>query len=203
MPLFGSTEAVWIWSTEAIRKEHTQSLNGFSEKGKPQSIYITEEKEWVIDFCSAFVSFISHSLTETSSHSSIPAASQLNFRQRRNSTSTCALDAEQWRGDVNRLKIILFSLMGWGWWCKLSKGSISSPADSRRYCAVKAIDRLNRKTDSVIMKSIVCLCATEDSSPHRSYQVVIGDERSIWMHQVYSHWQLLQYMWATEILSLI
>ena len=63
---FGSTEAVWMWSREAKQQTHPES-KWFLKKGKekPQSIYITEEKECL--------SFISHSLTVTSFHSCIPA----------------------------------------------------------------------------------------------------------------------------------
>lgn len=66
------------YGPERLSNEHTQSLNGFffvflfkkRGKEKPQSIYITEEECLSLVFCSASVSFISHSLTVTGFHSS-------------------------------------------------------------------------------------------------------------------------------------
>lgn len=42
--------------------------------------------------------------------------------------------------------------------------------------SMPSTDLIGTKTDSLIVKSIVCLCATEDNSLCNSYQVVIADE---------------------------
>jgi len=62
---FGSTEAVWIWSREAKQQTHPEFKWIFLKKGITSDYlhHRGEEDALVIGFCSAFVSFISLTVT--------------------------------------------------------------------------------------------------------------------------------------------
>lgn len=66
---------LYEYGPERLSNKHTQSLKGFKKrKERKTSEYLHhrgEEGVFVIGFCSAFVFYISHSLTVTRLHSSI------------------------------------------------------------------------------------------------------------------------------------